>query len=51
MFGSNRTNHAFPITLGIIASTPFSGFAEKFAINCKFSGGTPEMQRTGPVAP
>jgi hypothetical protein len=29
MFGSNRTNHAFLIALVIIASTPFSGFAEK----------------------
>jgi hypothetical protein len=29
MFESNRTNHAFLIIVGIIASALFSGFAEK----------------------
>jgi hypothetical protein len=29
MFESNRTNHAFLIIVGIIASAPFSGFAER----------------------
>jgi hypothetical protein len=29
MFESNPTNHAFFISLGIIASAPFSGFAER----------------------